>query len=94
MAQGDHLCGGPGKHGLPVHRREIGRLEEAKYSSHKGSGELNDLKLKVKAIEQTEKQLLDTILAGGFNEDLLTIANQKASQLKRTVWLSMSGWRN
>ena len=58
-------------------------LKEAKYSSHKGSGELNDLKLKVKAIERTEKQLLDTILAGGFNEDLLTIANQKASQLKR-----------
>lgn len=58
-------------------------LKEAKYSSHKGSGEFNDLKLKVKAIERTEKQLLDTILAGGFNEDLLTIANQKASQLKR-----------
>ena len=58
-------------------------LKEAKYSSHQGSGELNDLKLKVKAIERTEKQLLDTILAGGFNEDLLTIANQKASQLKR-----------
>lgn len=58
-------------------------LKEAKYSSHTGSGEFNDLKLKVKAIERTEKQLLDTILAGGFNEDLLTIANQKASQLKR-----------
>lgn len=62
---------------------KLAGLKEAKYSSHKGSGELNDLKLKVKAIERTEKQLLDTILAGGFNEDLLTIANQKASQLKR-----------
>ena len=30
-----------------------------------------------------EQQLLDTILAGGFNDDLLTIANQKATQLKR-----------
>ena len=62
---------------------KLAGLKEAKYNSHKGSGELNDLKLKVKAIERTENQLLDTILAGGFNEDLLTIANQKASQLKR-----------
>ena len=62
---------------------KLAGLKEAKYSSHKGSGERNDLKLKVKAIERTEKQLLDTILAGGFNEDLLTIANKKASQLKR-----------
>lgn len=62
---------------------KLAGVKEAKYRSHKGSGELNDLKLKVKAIEQTEKQLLDTMLTGGFNEDLLTIANQKASQLKR-----------
>ena len=62
---------------------KLAGLKEAKYSSHNGSAELNDLKLKVKAIERTEKQLLDTILAGGFNEDLLTIANKKASQLKR-----------
>ena len=62
---------------------KLAGLKEARYSSHKDSGEFNDLKLKVKAIERTEKQLLDTILAGGFNEDLLTIANQKASQLKR-----------
>ena len=63
---------------------KLAGLKEAKYSSHKRSrGGLNDLKLKVKAIERAEKQLLDTMLAGGFNEDLLTIANQKASQLKR-----------
>ena len=62
---------------------KLAGLKEARYSSHKGGGERNDLKLKVKAIEQAEKQLLDTMLAGGFNEDLLTIANQKASQLKR-----------
>ena len=62
---------------------KLAGLKEARYSSYKGGGERNDLKLKVKAIEQAEKQLLDTMLAGGFNEDLLTIANQKASQLKR-----------
>lgn len=44
--------------------------------------ELNDLKLRIKAIEKSEKQLLDTMLAGGFNDDLLTLANQKATQLK------------
>lgn len=46
-------------------------------------GALNDLKLKVKAIEQSEKQLLDTMLTGGFNQDLLAIVNQKAAQLKQ-----------
>ena len=46
-------------------------------------GEINQLKLKLKAIEQAEKQLLDTMLTGGFNQDLLSIANQKATQLKQ-----------
>ncbi|MCH5349677.1 MAG: recombinase family protein, partial [Oscillospiraceae bacterium] len=45
-------------------------------------GEVNELKLKIKALEQSEKQLLDTMLSGGFNADLLAIANQKATQLK------------
>ena len=63
---------------------KLSGLKTAKRSVRKGnSGELNDMKLKVKAIEQSEQQLLDTILAGGFNDDLLTIANQKATQLKR-----------
>lgn len=50
---------------------------------NESSAEINDLKLKLKAIEKSEKQLIDTMLSGGFNEDLLTLANQKASQLKR-----------
>lgn len=50
---------------------------------NESSAEINDLKLKLKAIEKSEKQLVDTMLSGGFNEDLLTLANQKASQLKR-----------
>ena len=47
------------------------------------AAEVNELKLRIKAIEKSEKQLLDTILAGGFNDDLLALANQKATQLKR-----------
>lgn len=45
--------------------------------------EINDLKLKFKTVEQNEKQLIDTMLAGGFNADLLALANQKAAQLKQ-----------
>ena len=52
-------------------------------AKRKDPAEVNDLKLKIKAIEKSEKQLMDTILAGGFNDDLLTLANQKATQLKR-----------
>ena len=63
---------------------KLSGLTETRYHSHKNSsGELNDLKLKVKAVEQAEKQLMDTMLTGGFNEDLLAIANKKATQLKQ-----------
>lgn len=44
--------------------------------------ELNDLKLKLKAVEQNEKQLIDNMLSGGFNADLIVLANRKAEQLK------------
>lgn len=47
------------------------------------SSEVNALKLKILAIEKSEQQLMDTILSGGFNEDLLKLANQRASQLKQ-----------
>lgn len=64
--------------------RKLADLTETGQSASKAHmGEINDCKLKVKSIEKEEKQLLDTILAGGFNEDLLTLANRKASQLKR-----------
>lgn len=62
------------------------KLSDLKATKHTTAGnnmaELNDLKLRIKAIEKSEKQLLDTMLAGGFNDDLLTLANQKATQLK------------
>lgn len=63
------------------------KLADLKESGHRSRkvehGEINELKLKIKAIEQQEKKLLDTMLAGGFNNDLLAIANQKATQLKQ-----------
>lgn len=63
------------------------KLADLKQTGHRSPtverGEINDLKLKIKAIEQQEKQLLDTMLAGGCNDALLAIANQKATQLKQ-----------
>lgn len=47
------------------------------------SSEVSDLKLKIKTVEKAEQQLLDNMLTGGFNADLLTLANQKATQLKK-----------
>lgn len=47
------------------------------------TAEVHELKRKIKAIERAERQLLDAMLAGGFHDDLLALANQKATQLKR-----------
>lgn len=63
---------------------KLADLKEFNRTTRKGdTAEVNELKMKIKAIEKSEKQLLDTMLAGGFNEDLLALANQKATQLKR-----------
>lgn len=63
---------------------KLSDLKEAKHSSNnEHSAEINDLKLNIKTIEQSEKQLMDTILSGGLNEDLLALANQKATQFKK-----------
>ena len=63
---------------------KLADLKEKNHTTRKGdTAEVNELKLKIKAIEKSEKQLLDTMLAGGFNDDLLALANQKATQLKR-----------
>lgn len=62
---------------------KLADLKNTRHTAVKtNAAELNDLKLKIKAIEKSEKQLMDTILTGGFNDDLLKIANQKATQLK------------
>ena len=63
---------------------KLADLKEMNRTTRKGdTAEVNELKLKIKAIEKSEKQLLDTMLAGGFNDDLLALANQKATQFKR-----------
>ena len=63
---------------------KLSELKEVKHTTSKGNTtEINDLKLKIKAIEKSEKQLMDTMLTGGFNDDLLTLANQKATQFKK-----------
>lgn len=63
---------------------KLSELKETRYTTDKThSSEINGLKLKINAIEKSEKQLMDTILSGGFNEDLLMLANQKATQLKK-----------
>ena len=59
-------------------------LKETECTPQKGNAAgINDLKLKIRAIERSEKQLLDVMLAGGFNDALLTLANQRAVQLER-----------
>lgn len=63
---------------------KLSELKEVKHTTEKcNTTEFNDLKLKIKAIEKSEKQLMDTMLTGGFNDDLLTLANQKATQFKK-----------
>jgi len=63
---------------------KLADLKEMQRTTRRGdSAEINELKLRIKAIEKSEQQLLDTMLAGGFNNDLLTLANQKATQLKK-----------
>ncbi|MBP0965480.1 MAG: recombinase family protein [Oscillospiraceae bacterium] len=46
------------------------------------AAEVNDLKLKIKAVEKAEKQLMDTLLSGGCSGNLLELANQRAAQLE------------
>ena len=63
---------------------KLSELKETKQGAAIGNTTgINDLKLKIKEIEKAEKQLVDTMLSGGFNDDLLTLANKKATQLKR-----------
>lgn len=60
--------------GLKIKSHTAGKADPA---------ELHTLKLKIREIEASEKQLLDKMLAGGFNDALLALANQKATRLKR-----------
>lgn len=51
-------------------------------SENTQTAEINELKLRIKEIERAEAQLMDAILAGGFNGDMIAIANQKAVRFK------------
>jgi aconitase B len=63
---------------------KLSELKETKRTKASSiSTEINNLKLKLKEVERAEKQLIDTMLSGGLNDDLLALANQKATQLKR-----------
>ena len=57
--------------------------EEKAPSKNPNRQAVNELKLKIKAIEQAEKQLLTTILSDGCNSDLLALLNQKATQFQQ-----------
>ena len=63
------------------------KFSEIKYAkASKGktdTGEINDLQLALKSIEKSERQLADAMLSEDFNKDLISIANQKATELKK-----------
>ncbi len=63
---------------------KLSDIKEMKHSMVAGdTAAVNELKLKIKEIEKEEKQLIDSILAGGYEDALLALANQKAAQLKK-----------
>ncbi len=62
---------------------KLSDLKEVTRSSNSaGTAEINELKLKIKEIEKSETQLMDAMLSGGFNSDMIAIANQKATRFK------------
>ena len=86
------ICSGPQ---VTIHAEELEALMEnciaeklsalniVPQTPKTNSDMVNRLKLKLKAIEQSEKQLLESMLSDGFNEALLALANQKATQLQQ-----------
>jgi len=62
---------------------KILELRETSYTKvGRNAGNVNNLKIKIKEVELAENRLTNSILLGGFNDDLLKLANQKATQLK------------
>lgn len=56
--------------------------EVTRSSNSTDTAEINELKLKIKEIEKSEARLMDAMLSGGFNSDMIAIANQKAVRFK------------
>ena len=64
-------------------REKLAALKLRDPSSTKADPDsINRLKLKIKAIEQSEQQLLDRLLSENLQDDLLALANEKARRLK------------
>ena len=62
---------------------KLSDLKDVTRSSNSAdTAEINELKLKIKEIEKSEAQLMDAMLSGGFNSDMIAIANQKATRFK------------
>ena len=62
---------------------KLAELTNAKHTAKlEDTAEINDLKLKLKSVEQAEKQLTDSLLSGTLNPDMIHLLNQRATQLK------------
>lgn len=63
------------------------KLNDLRGSVHSPSAdeipEINDLKIQLKAIEQSEEKLLEMLLSGGLNSSMTDIANKKADALRK-----------
>lgn len=64
------------------------KLSELKEPSFTSNTEelpvINDIKLRIKAIDKEEQQLVDLLLSGQLNDALLELTNRKASALKKS----------
>lgn len=64
---------------------KLSELKDSGNTTAKGEiPEINDLKLRIKAIEKEEQQLVDMMLSGQLNDALLELVNHKAASLKKS----------
>lgn len=87
-----HCCSGPD---VSVYAEELEQLlfdciseklaalKSFQAPQHSSFDIVNDFKLKLKVVEQSEKQLMERLLSADFNEELTELANRKAAQLKQ-----------
>lgn len=64
--------------------KKLGTLKAVKKNiTTSNAAKINVLKNRMKEIELKEAKLLDAMLEDGFSKELMEIANQKASKLKK-----------
>lgn len=64
---------------------KLSELKDSGNTTTKGDiPEINDLKLRIKAIEKEEQQLVDMMLSGQLGDALLELVNHKAASLKKS----------